>query len=67
MIYTNFNVDLSSEDKSTLKLDLSSEDSSSDPYYGSGSSSDESAPLPDITSDTPIETNGLDTSDLVNK
>ena len=55
MIYTNFNVDLSSED------------SSSDPYYGSGSSSDESAPLQDITSDTPIETNGLDTSDLVNK
>ena len=55
MIYTNFNVDLSSEDNS------------SDPYYGSGSSSDESAPLPDITSDTQIETNGLDISDFVNK
>lgn len=55
MIYTNFNADLSSED------------SSSDPYYSSGSSSEESTPLPDITSDTPIQTNGLDASDLVNK
>ena len=31
------------------------------------SSTDDPVSLPDITSDTPIQTNGLDTSDLINK
>jgi hypothetical protein len=30
-------------------------------------STDDPVSLPDITSDTPIQTNGLDTSDLINK
>lgn len=45
-----------------------SENTPEETFYGSSSSSaDEPVSLPDITSDTPLLTNGMDIGDIINK
>ena len=51
-----------------FSTDFPSETAPEDTLYGSPSSStDDPASLPDITSDTPLLTNGMDIGDLINK
>jgi hypothetical protein len=51
-----------------FSTDFPSENAPENTFYGSSSSStDEPASLPDITSDTPLLTNGMDIGDLINK
>ena len=51
-----------------FSTDFPSENATEDTFYGSPSSStDDPASLPDITSDTPLLTNGMDIGDLINK
>ena len=51
-----------------FSTDFPSENAPEDTFYGSPSSStDDPASLPDITSDTPLLTNGMDIGDLINK